>query len=1117
MHGDCKDGTICSNSSIPFSCSSSSSSSCHSSNFTSPLHPSGKVANSNQSRSQSFDDIKSAAQQPESASSIIEDSQSLASPPKAASPSIQSDHLRRRIVTKANKAKQEADEEELNIDILQPHTEIHSKTTKEMAPQREEASEELASFLPGNNDSRDRIRSKGGLLGCCGMVIRRRRVVLYLALSIILASQIWFWGPSLVGEERVDAWSDAIEKWKPSMPPLFSAPEEMPAIPPPSKTHSPSRPPSPLDDAPIGTSVAGYTIYKPKWNLPNDYDIPITTEEESQLITSENAFPPEVVNYANKAKPAKAIYNYKDGDPHQGIIPPAQRKILERDIPRKSPMLTTKPLAYPSGRYEGHSGWSRASNGSKTRLEDSMDPDAQPLDHDWRPDPYNSWKPPKFNMHNSRGFAKKATTFSLPRVQFSFNDPNRFSGSSNDRDRDDVNEKRRRLVRNAFLHSWEAYKANAWGHDEVRPVSGEFSDSFNGWGATIVDALDTLLIMDLPGEYDLARQHVYDIDFHLVGGSRSAYGNSDGRVPVFETAIRYLGGFLSAYDLSGDELMRDRAEELAQLILPAFETMTGVPIGRLNLNKPGNPFPPSSVIVAEAASMLVEMTRLWQVTGNRTYFDKVQRTTDWLQYNMTGSPDRLGSLLPSTIFPERGTMYGWYSWGGMIDSAFEYLIKEHQLLGGRLEQYGKFFADSVDSAHRWLLRGINSVPNTPLLVMGQSNGRSYTPKLEHLTCFTGGSIGMGAKLLSRMHDLDIARRVTEACYWAYNSTETGIGPEEMTFYRDKDPDRFEVATLAGGTSRRGRPRGAPVVGVRSVSPDYRNRPETIESVFYMWRITGDPQWQERGWQMFCSWVTHSMSNYGFAAISNVLHVPVMLYDSMESYVFAETFKYYYLLFSPPNLISLDEYVFSTEAHPLLLPKNGKWGQPGQGSRKFWDPAMAHVPTSSDQYSGGEMGIVGGLTRAQKHFIYESWQKEVKEAERLKLEAEMDKAKVKTKSTGKEGKPKIQEKSSNVEAFANVLKDAQQRASETTEWSTDLLHEQIKRLLVTTGVAEGEEQIQVDRRELADILSEAFKVRSEKEDELEESSEELSEEKENQEDWHYSEEEEHDDLILSQEE
>lgn len=830
-----------------------------------------------------------------------------------------------------------------------------------------EAEGESTSFLPGNTSDRQGGAQKSRTRSCLALLTRRRKSIAFIFVSIVLVSQLWFWAPALLGEERTSEWGHAIDQWRPWRPHH------------PSVSTASSRPPAQTTEpvpVPIATSVAGIPIYRPKTMLPLDYEDPMTPEEERLTIEAQ-AFPPEVVTYGKNDKPAKAVYNYLEGDPHHGVIPPTQLLILDRDIPRLPPMKGEDVPSYPPTRWVAHSGWSRAANGSRTTMEDALNPDIQHPENDWRPKPFNLWRRPHFNVL-SRSLRRQ--TNMLPRVQYAFPASDRFSGQTNNAERDAVLERRRRLVRNAFLHSWEGYKRHAWGHDEIKPVSGSSSDSFNGWGATIVDALDTLLVMDLPAEYDLARQHVRDIDFYLLGGSRSAYGNSDGRVPVFETAIRYLGGFLSAYDLSGDELMRDRAEELAQLIMPAFETMTGVPVGRLRLDDPGSPFHSTSVIVAEAASMLLEMTRLWQVTGNRTYFDRVHRITDWLQYNMTGTPDRLGSLLPASIFPERGSMYGWYSWGGMIDSTFEYLIKEHQLLGGRLEQYGRFFADVVDSANRWLLRTTNAVPNTPLLVLGQSNGKTFRPKLEHLACFAGGSIGLGAKLLKRERDLDIARRVTETCWWAYNSTATGIGPEEVVFYSDKDTDRYESTVLPGGTIRRGRARGAPVVGVRNVAADYRNRPETIESVFYMWRITGDPKWQERGWQMFCSWVTHSMTKFGFSSISNVHAVPAMLTDSMESFVFAETFKYYYLLFSPPSLISLDEYVFTTEAHPLLLPKNGKWAKAGQGSRPFWDPKLPHVPVAKDQYSGGEMGPVGGLTRAQKSFIYETWQKEIKAAE-----------------------------------------------------------------------------------------------------------------------------------------
>ena len=589
------------------------------------------------------------------------------------------------------------------------------------------------------------------------------------------------------------------------------------------------------------------------------------------------SFPALLANAFNAHKLSEL---YQTGDPHQGIIPAPFFEILDRGIPNAPPPRPIAAPTSPPGRYTPRSGWSATLNGSKTSYLDALQPELQPVEADWRTAPYNSWRPPLAE------FALKKRPI-LPKIQFAFTDPSRHSGGSLDASRDKVVQQRQKLVRNAFLHSWEGYKKLAWGHDELRPVSEKAQDNFNGWGATIVDALDTLLVMDLPVEYDYARQHVRDIDFHLIGGGRSAYGSADGRIPVFETSIRYLGGFLSAYDLSGDTLMRDRAEELAQLILPAFDTPTGLAVGRIRFGQGGRMASTGGVILAEAASMLLEMTRLWQVTGNRTYFDRVQRTTDWLDRNMTGTPDRLGSLWSTSIFPERGTMYGWYTWGGQADSAFEYLIKEHQLLAGQLDQYGRMFGQVLDSARQWLLRPISTVPNAPLLVLGQSNGKSFQPKLEHLTCFAGGSMGLSAKLLPNRHrDLAHAKRFTETCWWTYNATLTGIGPEDIVFYKDKDDDRFSTTFDKDGTSRRGAARGQPIVGVRRVNSDYRNRPETIESIFYMWRITGDPVWQERGWQMFCSWVTHSMTTVGFSSLSNVLTVPAPQSDSMESFTFA---------------------------------------------------------------------------------------------------------------------------------------------------------------------------------------------------------------------------------------
>lgn len=145
------------------------------------------------------------------------------------------------------------------------------------------------------------------------------------------------------------------------------------------------------------------------------------------------------------------------------------------------------------------------------------------------------------------------------------------------------------------------------GHDEILPLELKPSNPFSNWGASIVDSLETLLIMELPEEYNLCRAHVNQVDFRLVEGKDWAYGyrpspsaladtstpeylkepqrvgrDTEVRIGVFETHIRYLGGLLGAYDLSGDELMLERAKDLADILGTAFMTDTSIAVGYIH-------------------------------------------------------------------------------------------------------------------------------------------------------------------------------------------------------------------------------------------------------------------------------------------------------------------------------------------------------------------------------------------------------------------------------------------------------------------------------------------------------------------------------------------------------
>ncbi|XP_008057405.1 mannosyl-oligosaccharide 1,2-alpha-mannosidase IA-like [Carlito syrichta] len=132
------------------------------------------------------------------------------------------------------------------------------------------------------------------------------------------------------------------------------------------------------------------------------------------------------------------------------------------------------------------------------------------------------------------------------------------------------------LAKLMMKHAWNNYKSYAWGLNELKPISkeGHSSSLFgNIKGATIVDALDTLFIMEMKDEFQEAKSWIEEnLDF-----------NVNAEISVFEVNIRFVGGLLSAYYLSGEEIFRKKAVELGIKLLPAFHTPSGIPWALLNM------------------------------------------------------------------------------------------------------------------------------------------------------------------------------------------------------------------------------------------------------------------------------------------------------------------------------------------------------------------------------------------------------------------------------------------------------------------------------------------------------------------------------------------------------
>ncbi|KAF1923553.1 glycoside hydrolase family 47 protein [Didymella exigua CBS 183.55] len=805
-------------------------------------------------------------------------------------------------------------------------------------------------------------------------------------------------------------------------------------------------------------------------------------------------------------------------------------------------------------------------------------------------------------------------------------------------------------IRNVFKKSWNGYRALAWEHDELKPVSGGFKDPFAGWRATLVDALDTLWIMGLKEEFADAVKAVATLDFTTTPRAD---------IPLFETTIRYLGGLLAAYDVSGKQykILLEKAVELAEVLYSAFDTPNRMPETYYYWRSQfaSNPHRAGTrVVLAEIGSLSMEFTRLAQLTGDHKYYDAIARITDlleefqantrlpgmWPTYldasgcNYTaidvpppapepmnnpsedlvapgnpkstptptpteqlspggnkmipldlpdpiiltpngvnptwvppkeglddpmlaalGNPAKMSALPPlqrrqlvvekstppkkatdleaDLLALQKGNMdrvkfdtaslpvtpdytgptcrpqgfdtsssFGReeYTLGGMSDSTYEYLPKQWLLLGGQVEKYRAMFEWSMDVVKKYLIFRPMVPKENDILNSGKFNvqslkGEPLIGDLEsenaHLTCFAGGMFGMGAKIFDRPEDLDIAKKLTEGCIFAYDMTATGIMPEgydtvpcesrtecpwnETLYHELLDPrsdwriqnyqsqlqqyqldiasasswykiamaeftaapepalippivaaqptptpsyvfadtlDRRQMIELLddathvniedvpgvpakapnpsppaavrplavphtphqdhesvmGGESEEGEgpptrvqpglnipefaglppssriapafpyvyspmpvlnhkeyvknrieeerlPEGVVRIGARS----YILRPEAIESVWYMYRITGDSHWREAGWRMFEAVMRATAAEFGNSAIDDVTKAVPELDDSMESFWLAETLKYFYLLFAEEDLVSLDEWVLNTEAHPFRRP------------------------------------------------------------------------------------------------------------------------------------------------------------------------------------------------------
>lgn len=499
-------------------------------------------------------------------------------------------------------------------------------------------------------------------------------------------------------------------------------------------------------------------------------------------------------------------------------------------------------------------------------------------------------------------------------------------------------------VREAMKYTFSKYKQHAWGFDDIKPVSGGNYSSRNGWGAFIVDSATTLALMGLWEELRESVDFITEIDFTTA----------DDLVDPFETTIRYLGGLVSLVDLSDAGMVPEniitpeargklllQAVTLANALGPAYDTPTGMPWPRVNFTtSQGMPDPPSIYIEnpdkprydhpvigpARTGSSILENRALSRLTGNAIYARN--STLAWAPLVWSKWATSWPGMVDAPIDIVTGAPVGRQRhWDGGHDSYYEYLIKIALLAPPSdpyLPVYKRRFVDAAYSLRAHLSSRSAPAANHLMqhLYIGRQDGRWFLNRQGHLACFAPGNILLGATLYTEPDLRTFALALLEGCHHTYNSTSSKIGPETWSWipkFGYNDPvyspqtDRQKKEWME--------------TGFWATDTQYKGRPEYVESLFYAWRITGQPRYRDWAWEAFSAMEKWCKAPYGYAQLSDVFRPKPEEWsgngedrwiDEQESFWAAETLKYLYLTFSDANVANLDRWVFSTEGHVFRM-------------------------------------------------------------------------------------------------------------------------------------------------------------------------------------------------------
>jgi mannosyl-oligosaccharide alpha-1,2-mannosidase len=386
--------------------------------------------------------------------------------------------------------------------------------------------------------------------------------------------------------------------------------------------------------------------------------------------------------------------------------------------------------------------------------------------------------------------------------------------------------------------------------------------------------------MDLKYEFHLAAGAVVQLDWA---------DTKDTSVNVFETTIRHLGGLLGAYDLSGEKALLTKATELGNMLYMAFDTPNRIPGFWLDFDNAKNGFQVAGTgdPSASPCSLSLEFTRLSQLTGDHKFYDAVSRVTDFLE--RTQQKSRLPGMWPKLInFQYETVDEEGFTLGALSDSLYEYLPKMAALLDGQETRYERMYRKAMEVVQKHLLFRPMLPTDEDVDILFAGDAYAYPDRIDHvaegqhLSCFVGGMFALGGKLFHISEHVEVGERLTRGCAWAYAAFPTGLMPEIFNLIACpstsiKDPCRWNEELWQKKGSQRLR-KGF----VNAREPRYDLRPEAVESLFLLYRMTGKEDFRDMAWEMFEAIMKATSTPLANSAIEDVTtEAEPKKLDSME--------------------------------------------------------------------------------------------------------------------------------------------------------------------------------------------------------------------------------------------